>query len=400
MRARAHRTVDPSREREGSKSGHAPCWVTRRRTETSGRLRERRPDSILDEPLSAVSRPHCSFLTPDDSEWSRRVHAVEHDFYQLPHYAALEAERVGGTARAALASAGEDWILLPLVTRALPQSSEVCDAISPYGYPGVLGQWRNDTAGPLLAALGQSLREHGLCCAFVRLHPLLEAPLEAMRERDTVVEHGQTVWIDLQPSEEEVWAGYRSTTRNIVRQLQRKGFVASEDPALVHYEEFQRIYRATMERVDAASEYYFDAEYFRRLADVLGDRLRLVIVRLGDQIACAGMFVESCGTVQYHLSGVAPDFTRASPARLMLDHAWRAAKTRGARRMHLGGGVGGKADSLFKFKAGFSRHRATFHTWRTVTDEDAYGNAVAQWERSSGRSPTGRAAFFPEYRAP
>jgi hypothetical protein len=73
------------------------------------------------------------------------------------------------------------------------------------------------------------------------------------------------------------------------------------------------------------------------------------------------------------------------------------AKARGDRTLHLGGGVGGRADSLFHFKAGFSPLRHRFRTLRVVVDEDRYVALVSALD--AGLDPSDRAGFFPLYRA-
>lgn len=62
---------------------------------------------------------------------------------------------------------------------------------------------------------------------------------------------------------------------------------------------------------------------------------------------------------------------------LLYDEVRRFCKNRGDTIFHLGGGKGGRNDSLFEYKAGFSPGRHLFHTWRVVTDP----------ERTDGSSP-------------
>ncbi len=52
------------------------------------------------------------------------------------------------------------------------------------------------------------------------------------------------------------------------------------------------------------------------------------------------------------------------------------AKERGNQVFHLGGGVGGTKDSLYRFKAGFSKQTHTFMTMRLITNENIYRQLV------------------------
>ena len=47
-------------------------------------------------------------------------------------------------------------------------------------------------------------------------------------------------------------------------------------------------------------------------------------------------------------------------------------RDRGNRVFHIGGGLGGSDDSLFRYKAAFGSLRQDFHTWRVITDPIAY----------------------------
>jgi hypothetical protein len=82
----------------------------------------------------------------------------------------------------------------------------------------------------------------------------------------------------------------------------------------------------------------------------------------------------------------------------MIDAIRQWAKQRGNRVYHLGGGLGGSKDSLYEFKAAFSKLRADFYTWRAVVNPDAYHNLVAQWEQRSGAQADETDSYFPAYR--
>src|SRR5262249_35273951 len=136
----------------------------------------------------------------------------------------------------------------------------------------------------------------------------------------------------------------------------------------------------------------FDRQYVLRLREALGDRLHLCSVQVGAEVACAGLFSELSGIVQYHLGGTKDAFLADSPAKLMFDHVRRWGHERGNRALHLGGGVGGAADALFEFKAGFSRQRHTFETLRLIVDPPAYEAACQE----AGVS-TSAGGFFPPF---
>jgi hypothetical protein len=176
----------------------------------------------------------------------------------------------------------------------------------------------------------------------------------------------------------------------------RLGAVARMDEEWLHFETFRRLYRETMVRRSAAPRYFFSDGYFDALREGLGDRLHLCIVEMGGVIAAAGLFVETCGIVQVHLSGSDDALSNIAPMKVMLHYVEGWAKARGDRHLHLGGGVGGQNDSLQYFKAGFSPLRHPFSTLRVVVDRQEYRRLVAALDPLLDEDD--RSGFFPLYR--
>jgi hypothetical protein len=270
------------------------------------------------------------------------------------------------------------------------------DVTSPYGYPGPIGIGTDDPAFLRVALVAglQVLRDAGLVSAFIRLHPLLNpTPPEGV---GTLVAHGDTVSIDLTLPSAELWAQTRLNHRRDITRAARLEYVARMDEEWRHLESFGLLYRQTMERRLAIRFYFFEDAYFQGLRDALGERLHLCIVEKAGVVAAAGLFVETEGIVQYHLSGTDEAFRDVQPTKLMMHFVRSWAKERGNKILHLGGGVGGAADSLLQFKIGFSPLRHTFVTLRGVIDRQEYDRLVAaRGPRLDPGLPTG---FFPAYR--
>jgi hypothetical protein len=344
----------------------------------------------------------AEFIAPSDARWSAFLARVPHDVYHLPDYAELSSSIEQGRPAAFLAESDGAACLIPLILRDLPQDlrpvGDWYDATSPYGYPGPLATEPMDsgTLGRFLAAFRELGAAVGLVSAFIRLHPLLPFSPVALRTLGTVETHGHVVLVDLAPSQAELWAATRENHRTGIRKLERRGYV----PVLDDWEllpEFVRLYEATMRRVNAAPFYFFAPGYYDALRARLGRRVHLCAVRAPDgRVACAGLFFEEAGIVQYHLGGTADEFLAIAPSKLMFDFVRRWAKERGNRILHLGGGIGGREDSLFHFKAGFSALRAEFQTLRVVFNEDGY-ETLANRSRAETAGTTG---YFPAYRAP
>ena len=353
-------------------------------------------------------------IGPGSPAWRRVLAECRHDFYHLPDYVALEAGRLGGEALAVVAERGDARLFLPLVARPLtvvgeplPGRPDAMDALSPYGYPAPLvrapsdGRFTGAFVRDALDAVRAALSERRIVSAFMRLHPVLDGPDPALlAEQGTLVQHGRTVWVDLGLPVEELERQTRKTYRNLVRRLDGRGLSARMVPWDEGLDHFVGLYTETMRLVGADTSYDFGRDYFDGLGRALGSRLSVCLVEDGAEVACAGLFTECGGIVQYHLSGSNPASPHQDATKLMLHHTRGWARERGAVVFHLGGGVGAGDDSLFFFKSGFSKLTAPFHTWRVVLDGDAFRAAVLRWEDSAGLPAGPTDGFFPPYRRP
>jgi Acetyltransferase (GNAT) domain len=333
-------------------------------------------------------------LRASDPMWTSFLDETPHDFYHLPAYALLSAAEEGGEPWAIYVEDRDSRLLLPLVVRPLTDGGR--DAKSPYGYPGpiVTGTDRRDFERDALIEGKRLLEEEGIVSLFVRLHPLLNRSVPA--GVGTLVRHGDTVSVDLTLPMATLWSQTRHGHRNDINRSVKAGHRVGLDNAWTHFEEFKRLYLATMTRVSADRSYFFDDAYFEGLRQALGERLHLIVVQIDGAVAAAGLFVETCGIVEYHLSATDERFARNQPTKLMLDFARSWAKERGNLSLHLGGGVGAADDSLLEFKAGFSPLRHPFHTLRMVVLEEEYRRLVARYHPSW--DPEDLRGYFPSYR--
>jgi hypothetical protein len=347
------------------------------------------------------------FIEADSELWRSVLADIDHDFYHFPEYVRLAARQEHGTAMAFVAQEGGNKLLLPFVLRPVDRlHGAAADVISPYGYPGPVARMSggNDGAEPFvraaITAFVVGLRERGAVSAFVRLHPILGVSVKTLSGIGCTIQHGETIFIDLSLSTEELWRQTRSGHRYEISRARKDGQSAEIDSEWLEFDSFCEIYLETMGRVGADPMYFFSREYFLGLRRALGNRLHLCVVRIQGEVACAGLFTEVCGVVQYHLSGTRERFVSSFPTKIMLDFVRSWAKERGNRIFHLGGGVGGHQDSLFNFKSGFSKLRSPFYTWRIIIDETNYGRLKESWASRSGRLPDGPEGFFPAYRKP
>lgn len=346
----------------------------------------------------------------DSREWREVLVRAEHDVYHLPEYVELAAATDGGRPAAFVAARGEDRLLIPLLIREVPESLEVCgrtlyDASSPYGYSGLLvgdgsGAGATEFVGEALDALRRVLGQNDVVTLFMRLHPSLAQPLEALRERGALVHHGSTVGVDLGIGAAEIRGGMKKKHRRLLAKLEERNhsFQIADSPARI--DEFVNLYYENMDRVGAARYYYFTRDYFAQFFASLRGKVHLAILEVEGKTACIDLLTEVHGIIQTHLGATRTEHLPLSPSILLTYRECLWGMERGDRLLHLGGGLGGGEDSLFLFKAGLSGLRFPFHTWRLVVDETAYDQLVRAERPGHDVPEDDITGYFPAYRRP
>lgn len=343
--------------------------------------------------------------TQHDAEWSEVLaQSYQHDFHHLAGYHRLAERRGEGKAFLFTYRGDGCLIALPLLLRPVDADDPggLQDATSVYGYGGPIASHERipgEIVESFQAALRNELVGRRVVAVFSRLHPLIaqQELLAGLGETSAV---GKTVSVDLALPMEDQWAGYSKKCRRIIRKAQEAGTVCLDDRDGAYRHEWVDIYHETMRRVGAPSSYHFDEEYFEILAAELGSVLHLFVALVDGKVAAAGLYTNCDGIVQAHLGALRADYSRLSPTRFLDDTARRWAVEAGARVFHLGGGVGGREDSLFRYKAGFSSRRHQYATWRWIVDVVAYEDLCERRGRLDERlgSRAGGEGYFPAYR--
>ena len=331
-------------------------------------------------------------LAADDGRWDQLVDAAPTpDVYFRPGYGRAY-ESVGEGRLVAVRTEGA---LFPLLLRELPFGEDGLDAITPYGYGGLLPLGTGTDPVTDVRQLRDWCATEGVASALLRLHPLLGGS-ERLSETDGVEvrEHGPTSAVDLSRVEEGRLGGMSKGRKADLNVARRELEIAweSDEEAL---ERFRAVYDETMRRIGAGEHYLFPAEYYRELAAGLADRLGVALARRGDEVVGGSLFMADRRFAHYHLSG-ATDAGRELKAGTLLVHegaVWAAA--RGCELLHLGGGTSG-ADSLYDFKRSFGGDEHTYAFATVVGDRERYDALVAR--RAEEPEPS-RPDFFPAYRA-
>jgi Acetyltransferase (GNAT) domain len=315
--------------------------------------------------------------------------AVDDEFFRSREF--LDAEGVTHTLRI---ESDQGELLAPLIVRAIPGTDER-DAISPYGYPGLVGgEGRVHPLPDALASLalgsvrtgvhptldpaGIDFSATGLVSVFLR-HTLGPSPLTNATERNVV-----------QIADPELPPKSRPSDRRQVRRNLEAGYKLELVPGGETTPEqragFNDVYEQTMRRTGAADHYFFGGAYFGRILEADRTWLALASAAAGG-LAAASIAVVSDGYLHYYLSGSADSHLRDAPMKNVVSRLVEHAAELGLP-LNLGGGIG-PGDALEEFKRGFANRQQTWLTSELVCDAEKYA------ELSAGREA---GCFFPAYR--
>jgi Acetyltransferase (GNAT) domain len=274
-----------------------------------------------------------------------------------------------------------DGVVMACIVRAI--NGTASDVTTPYGYGGPVGTGSHDRFYELYE---EWCRERGIVSTFTRYHPLLENYGSAPHASYSSPTVG---W----PLDGDLLAGMHGKHRNVVRKAQKAGVAVDVTAAPDDLSAFAALYEQTMERQDAAGYYFFPLEYWERLTALGGNLVRFDALAEGEAVASA-LCLRGDRWLHYHLGATADSARDLSASNLLLYTAALWGQAQHLEEFHLGGGAGGKEDSLFAFKERFSPSaRREFWVGKAVHDEAAY-------RRLSGGAEIDYDGFFPAYRAP
>jgi len=192
--------------------------------------------------------------------------------------------------------------------------------------------------------------------------------------------------------EQEQKRQYAHSLKNHINRLKRKHVFVKKEHTHDAIVLFADMYRENMKRVKASESYFFTNEYFYRFMEELPSSLFLAYD--GEKAISGSLFTTCNGIVQPHLSATLNEYLRWSPLKLVWDCIRIDACEKKEKWIHLGGGVGGKEDTLFHFKTQFSNLRFMFKTWQYIHNKEVYARLVSE------KYPNQilHSSFFPLYR--
>lgn len=293
------------------------------------------------------------------------------DIYHTTEWVEINRDLQQGEELYILINGGaNNYAFLPLIRRKIV-GTDYYDVLSPYGYGGIVFSKKSTQKFKEKAfeELYEYLKKKGCISLFLRLHPILNKDIVS---KDIFL-NGSTLVIILNDDYYTLYNKYSSGHKyDIKKSFKNPDIKVVDDIDFLYFESFISIYHETMDYLQASSFYFFNESYFKKLKEKLNSKLKLIVVLEGDKVIGASLFILYNQIIQYHLSGTTYQGRIHQPSKLILDYMIRWGIEHQYKYLHLGGGVGGQKDSLYKFKKGFASEEIEFSTLRKVINKEVY----------------------------
>lgn len=266
------------------------------------------------------------------------------------------------------------------------------DVGTPMGYGGPVAAGAEPPIDAFFTEYERWCANRRVVATFARFHPVLEN--HRLAEGRWHTEHiGHSIgWRVEGRGADDLAAGMDAHHRRVVRKARAAGIEVAVEQSPDDLGAFVALYEETMQRRNASPFYFFAGTYWRHLIEELRGSLVRADARVEGELVASILCLSSPPLLHYHLGASSERGQEIGANHLLFGETAAWAAGQGFRMFHLGGGVGGFADSLFEFKRRFDPERALpAFLGKAVHDVDAY-------RALSGRDEIDYAGYFPAYR--
>jgi len=340
-------------------------------------------------------------LITDRAEWKNAISLLSHyDFYHTYSYHELSKKEDESPMMIKYRN-GKDYVLLPLLLRPII-GTKFSDATSVYGYAGSLfgGEIEQFDNSTFRKELEEYFRSNDIVTVFSRLHPYIDYQQSVLIGIGEIKNPGNVVNIDLTLPTEIQRQGYSGRLKTYLNKARKSCSVyrgTTDDDIQL----FIKLYHENMQRVNANSSYFFEERYFYKLMLSPDFETELLLCKLitTNEVIGGAIFIKTNNIVQYHLSGSTAEYLHLGAVKLIIDEMRIRATEQKYRYFNLGGGKANREDSLFAFKASFSKNLRPFKLWKYVVDQDIYESLIErELQRVRDTMTDADLEYFPAYR--
>jgi serine/alanine adding enzyme len=268
--------------------------------------------------------------------------------------------------------------------------SDPPDVATPYGYGGPLPVGDDPPVAAFAEAYDRWAAARGVVTSFVVHHPVQRTHAHASISGQRMTALAGTIGWPL--GDEDLLAGMHKHHRRLARRAANEGLTTTVTPEPDDLSSFVALYEAAMRRMDADPFYLFPSSYWEALRrDV--PLVRVDVHDAGGRHLAGLLGMGAPPTLHYHLGAAAPEGLGTGAPHLAMLTLARWGQANGFACLHLGGGVGGRDDTLLRYKRRFAPEGLLeARIGKAVHDPAAY--AVL-----TGRTEVDWDGFFPAYRA-
>lgn len=273
------------------------------------------------------------------------------------------------------------------------ESSKYFDFITPYGYGGPL--FKNKVSiieeEQFYYNYKDFCRKHGIISEFIRFSPTLKNYLPAIGKIETL-EVGPTVTLSIY-DKDLIWEKLHAKNKNSIRKSVKNKVKIYWGRSLSLMKEFKEMYYDTMTRDHAQDYYYFSDEFFDSILSDLKYNMLIFYAEMDAKIISMSIVLFSNNSLHYHLSASKYEYRKYSPSNLLLYEIALFGQKNGYTIFHLGGGLSGELDNLYKYKKSFNIENDTkFITGKLIFNKEVYEYL------SNLTTGDYDSKFFPKYR--
>lgn len=287
----------------------------------------------------------------------------------------------------------QNVFLLPYLKRKIRLlEDKYFDFETSYGYAGPLISSRDSQfATEAFRNFIYQAKENKIVAGLIKFHPLLNNH-EFLSKVCHLVFNRHTIALNLELKEDAIWSEQiHSKHRNSINLAKKNGLLYSVDEKLQHLDTFRDLYISRMDKLGAEKIYFFNDDYFNSIKKNLGKNTFLGLVFFNEKIISAALFFRYGNYGHYHLSASSQDYTKYGPNNFLIYKTALYLKENKAKLLHLGGGNSTSLDdSLYKFKARFSKDRCPFYIGEIIINQHLYKEVCSLWNE---RFPEKRAKY-------
>ena len=272
-----------------------------------------------------------------------------------------------------------------------------------YGYNGFLS---NSTDAQFMQDFSEALHEYCLekkiVAEFLRLNPLFTD--YSQYKHMEIISINKNIVIDLTLPLENIWMeSYEHCVRKNVKKAQRHGitfraFTGDEITADI-LQNFFEIYTHTMERNSSDEVYYFSREYFKKLAEEVGEKSLFVFAMKENKPISCELVILSQENAYSFLGGTIDDFQEFRPNNFIKHETVLLLKKMKYKKYCLGGGRT-MDDGIYRYKKTFARRGdVKFFIAKKVHQPDIYNQLCVSWAKRYPEKMDAYKNYFLKYKS-